>query len=230
MPKALYPTRRQKSATVSGTGVHSGPAPHLKDHLLCFDCEQRFEQNGETEVLKWLAPKTRDYSLNEKLRLALPREAHPEISLFSAYELGLDAAKFAYFALSIVWRGAVHRWTLLDGTLTKLLELGAHEETIRQFLVGESTFPHQIVFVVVIVCSDSESRSLWTLPGQDEMDGCENYRFLARGVLFRVLVGSDIPEFYRRSSCVAARQAIAYGDCAHRVKEDFATLLQAPVE
>jgi hypothetical protein len=58
-----------------------------------------------------LAPKAKRFSLGEKLKLALPRERFPDFSRFAAYDVGVDAAKFAYFALSIVWRGAVHEWS-----------------------------------------------------------------------------------------------------------------------
>jgi hypothetical protein len=229
IPKALYPTKRQKSATVTRRVVVSGRAPHLKAYLLCRDCETRFEQNGESEVLKWLAPKAKRFSLAERLKLALPRERFPDSSRFAAYDIGLDAAKFAYFALSVVWRGAVHGWSLPDGTRTKLLDLGPHQEAIRKFLAGETEFPHEVVSVVAIVCSDPEARSLWIIPCQDEEAGCQNYRFIARGVLFRVLLGPSIPPFFRDASCVSPRQPIAYGDCSRRVKQDLPGLLQAPV-
>ena len=229
MPKALYATRRQKSATVVRTVVLSGETSHLKDYLLCRDCETRFEQNGESEALKWLAPKAKRFPLGERLKDALPRETFPEMSRYAACEIGLDAAKFAYFALSVVWRGAVHGWDLPDGTRTTPLDLGPHQETIRRFLSGEGAFPHDIASVIVLVCSDPEARSLWIIPCQDEEAGCENYRFIARGVLFRVLLGTSIPDFLREASCVSPRQPIVYGDCARRIRQDFPDLLQAAV-
>jgi hypothetical protein len=230
IPAALYPTRRQKSATRSRDVVVSGPTPHLKDHLLCRECETRFEQNGESEVLKWLSPKAKRFSLGEKLKLAWPREQFPSVSRFAAYDSGLDAAKFAYFALSIVWRGAVHEWRLLDDTPATLLDLGPHQETIRKYLAGEAEFPQEVVSVIVIVCGDPEARSLWIIPCQDEEAGCENFRFIARGVLFRVLLGRSIPSFFRDASCVSPRQPIFYGDCSRRLKQDLPDLLQLPVK
>jgi hypothetical protein len=203
MPAALYPTRRQKAATIARGAVYPGRTPHLKDYLLCRDCESRFEQNGESEVLRWLAPKAREFSLNERLRIALPREEHADFCRFAAYEIGLDAVKFAYFAMSMVWRGAVHEWTLPDATVATLLDLGYHREIIRKFLAGQTAFPNEAASVIVLVCSDPASRSLWGLPSQNEEAGCENYRFLARGVLFSVLLGENIPVFFRDSSCVS---------------------------
>ncbi len=229
IPAALYPTKRQKSATVIRGVAVSGPTRHLKEYLLCCDCEAKLAENGESEVLRWLAPKAKRFTLGERLKLALPRKEFPDASRFAAYEIGIDAAKFAYFTLSVVWRGAVQAWGLPDGTRTTRLDLGPYEETVRKFLARETGFPYDVVAVVVLVCSDPEARSLWIIPCQDEEAGCENFRFIARGVLFRVLLGPNIPAFFRDASCLSPVQAIAYGDCSRRVKQDLPNVLQAPV-
>ncbi len=229
IPRALYPNRNQKSATVTRTSAKPGPSPHLKEHLLCRDCEARFTRNGESEVLKWLAPKVKTLPLAERLRLALPREQSPEVSRFAAYEIGLDAAKFAYFTASVIWRGAVHAWQLPDGTRTTPLDLGPYEDVVRRYLLGEAEFPHHVMSVIVMVCSDAEARQLWIIPCQDEEASCQNYRFLARGVFFRLLLGPNIPEFFRDQSCVSARECIEFADCSRRVKQDLPNVLNAPV-
>lgn len=56
MPRALYSSgkKRMEFATRSGSGFDP---VELKAHLLCFDCEQRLGQNGESEVLRHVAPK-----------------------------------------------------------------------------------------------------------------------------------------------------------------------------
>lgn len=232
LPKALYPTRRQKSATLTrGTVVAGAPGRHLKDHLLCQECETRFEQNGESEVLRVLAPKNAKlYSLNDRLRVALAREQFPELSRFAAYEIGLDAAKFAYFAVSVIWRGAVHQWTLPDGSLTTLLDLGTCEGRIREYLLGRSEFPSDILSVIVIVCSDNESRSVLSVPDQFTELNCRNYRFIARGVTFRVLLGDNIPSELREQSCVSARECISYANCRGPITRGLSVLLTSPVK
>jgi len=229
IPRALYPTKKQKSATSARDAILVGPTPHLRDYLLCRACETRFEQNGESEVLKWLAPKVKRYPLNERFKLALPRERYADASRFAAYDVGLDAEKFAYFASSVVWRGSVHEWLLSNGCRSTLLTMGTHQETVRRFLIGDVGFPHDVMSVIVIVCSDPEARSLWNIPAQDEENGCLQYRFVARGVFFTVILGSNIPPLLRDACCVGPRQCIVYGDAAHRMKESFSKLLHAPV-
>jgi hypothetical protein len=231
MPAAVYPTKRQKSATIMRNELYSGHTAHIKEHLLCKDCEDKFNHNGESEVLKWVAPRARKFSLSDRLKVALARETYPDIARYAAYEIGVDAAKFGYFALSVVWRGAIHQWLFHDGTRSTLLNLEPHQETIRRFLNGDtSAFPREITSVIVLVCSDTEARSLWTLPSQDKESGCDHIRFVLRGIFFRVLLEPTIPRMFRDSSCVSPRQCIWYGSSAHRMKQDFASLLKAPVK
>jgi hypothetical protein len=192
MPQALYPKKWQKARTATRHGIHTDRAPQIKEHLLCRECEAKFEKNGESEVLKWLAPKAKTFPLHERLRVALPRENHTELSRYTADDLGIDAAKFVYFALSVSWRGAVHQWTLPDGTLTTVLNLGPNRETIRTFLLGETAFPHDVTAVIVIICNDPVGRQVWGLPNQSYEQGCENIKFIARGVIFRVLLEPTI--------------------------------------
>ncbi|HMD71645.1 MAG TPA: hypothetical protein VKF41_09905 [Bryobacteraceae bacterium] len=224
IPDALYPRGRQESRTITRDVVQPGRTKHIKEHLLCRECEDRFERNGESEVLKWLSPKAKTFALGDRLRVAWPREAYPDISRFDARDIDVEAGKFAYFAVSIIWRAAVYQWTLPDGALSTKLDLGVFEDLVRCYLLDRVPFPADIMSVVVIVCSDAHSRSIWGLPVQNHEAGCENYRFIARGVVFRVLVGTRIPHLFREGSCISPRRCIFYGDAAHRVKKDFAPL------
>jgi hypothetical protein len=116
IPAALYPKgQKLEYGTRIGSGV---VVEHMKAPLLCLDCEKRFDQNGESELLRHIAPKSvKRFSLHEKLRLALPREANASMLRFAGYDIGLDMDKCAYFTVSVVWRGAVHQWAFPDGNV-----------------------------------------------------------------------------------------------------------------
>jgi hypothetical protein len=162
VPSALYASpKKLEFATREGSGV---VGKHIKVPLLCNECEGLFDRNGESEVLRHIAPKSFKYfPLHEKLRLALPREECADISRFSGDDVGVDMDKFAYFALSLVWRGAVHDWVMFDGTVRPRTMLGGFEEPIRQYLAGEATLPPDTA-VIVIVCTDDEVRTIFTTP------------------------------------------------------------------
>jgi len=57
MPAALYP-KKIKLEYLSRGGVRTIVADkEIKAPLLCFECEQRFSKNGESEVLRHIAGK-----------------------------------------------------------------------------------------------------------------------------------------------------------------------------
>src|SRR6266478_262287 len=78
------------------TRLQSGQNPkHMKAHLLCSDCEQRFKRLGESEVLRWLAPKARrEFPLHDRLRVALPSSETPSYSVSTVcYKLAFEMSK-----------------------------------------------------------------------------------------------------------------------------------------
>jgi hypothetical protein len=179
------------------------------------------DEGGESYVLSHIAAKVMDeFPLHLKLRLALPRESHPEISRFSGDDLGIDMEKFAYFALSIVWRAAVHDWEMPDGTILPRQAIGDFEPPIRKYLVG-GDFPPD-TSVIVIVCTDGQARRIGTTPTILIEADCLNFRFLARGVFFRVMMGYRMPDMFREMSCRSPRKCLFYGSVEHRMHEILA--------
>lgn len=220
MPAALYPKKvKQQFAIRTRTGIVKS---EIKDILLCADCEELFNRNGESEVLRYVAAKSvKSFPLLERLRVAVPREEHPEVSRFAGYEVGLDMNRFAYFAMSVVWRRAAHNWTLFDGSTPPGSPLGDFQEEIRRYLLQNSSLPPDMV-VLVIVCTDIESRKLWTPPNPEVAENCINFRFLLRGIFFRVLIGKHMPALYRDLCCTSPRKCLFYGNARHRAAEILA--------
>ena len=199
IPAGLYHSGRKglQSGTRSGTGRLER---HIKDLLLCSGCEHLLDEGGESYVLSHIAAKvTGDFPLHRALSVALPRESYPDISRFSGDDLGINLEKFSHFALGIVWRATIHDWTMPDGTILPRQAIGDFEPPIRSYLLG-GPFPRD-TSVIVIVCSDHESRRIWTLPTILVEANCLNFRFLARGVFFRVMMGYQSSDPFREMSC-----------------------------
>ena len=160
-------------------------------------------------MLRWLAakaPRKNTFPLLDKLKGAptlATLDTAPDLMVHSGPVVGIDMDKFAYFALSVLWRAAVHQWTLPDGTLTSPHDLGVYEEPIRKFLIEETPFPPE-TSVVVTVCTDLLSREHWITPMFGMEQGCMTFPFLALGVIFRVWLGSKIPEKIRRACCCSS--------------------------
>jgi hypothetical protein len=217
IPAGLY--HSGKKGLQYGTRFGSGRLEReIKDLLLCSGCERLLDKGGESYVLSHIAAKVKgDSPLHRALRLALPRASYPDVSRFSGDDLGIDMNKFAHFALGIVWRATTHDWTMPDGTILPRQVIGDFEPPIRSYLLGGS-FPPD-TSVIVIVCSDDESRRTWTTPTIMIEANCLNFRFLARGVFFRVMMGYQLSDAFREMSCISPRKCLFYGSAAHRMPE-----------
>jgi hypothetical protein len=223
MPDALY--ARGKKGIQYATRSQSGQNPeHMKAHLLCSNCEQRFNRLGESEVLRWLAPKARkQFPLHDRLRVALPCAEIPQYSIYKGADVGVDTEKFAYFTLSVAWRRSIHQWMNFDGTPLPPLNLGTFGEQIRTFLAGDTGFPPDTC-IQIVVCADSYSREFWTVPTTDVVCYCLGFDFLARGVWFRGLMGKNLPPNSRHVNCASPYGRILYGHCRSMTEEKLQML------
>jgi hypothetical protein len=218
MPAALYGDRKKEFeiSTYSGT---LKTKTQMKQPMLCQECEQRFDQGGETHVLDVIAPKnTKSFPLHDRMKVAYARDSDPSISRFYGPDFDLDMDKFAYFAVSVVWRAVASQWPMQDGNLTQKVNLGAFQENMRRYLLSETQLPPDLA-VIVIVCSDIESRMRFFHPAGSFEAGCINFRFLARGVVFRVMMGYQMLPYLRERSCTSNLKCIWYGDCKQRTLE-----------
>lgn len=159
MPAGLYPKNKKlQIATRSQTKL--GPA-QVVDRLLCGECEQRLNRNGEDEVLRWLAPKAKKGKspLWEALQGATPVFRNSDLAMYFASAFGISVERFAYFVLSLVWRAAAHEWPLPDGTRSARLDLGEYSEPVRRYLLGDAGFPEH-TYMTMALCTDEKAAGL----------------------------------------------------------------------
>lgn len=221
MPAALYP-KKIRLEYISRTGIRP-LAGEITQCFLCSDCEQRFSEYGESEVLRHIAGKIADKPspLVPKLERLTLREEDPTLKSYCGADAGLDMDMFAYFALSMAWR-ATHSWPVPGGDETKPLSLGLFKEPIRQFLVRETgEFPNDTA-VTVIVCTDKVSREAWYLPSQADELWTHDVKFLAFGVQFRVTCGKSMHPLVRRDSCHTNGKLIHLANCEVETAEALA--------
>lgn len=220
MPAALYP-KNMKLEYLPRDGAQ--PVTEITDLLLCFECEKRFNKKGESEVLRHIAGKIANKTnpIVTKLEPLTVREEDETLKSYCGAEAGLNMDMFAYFALSMAWRGT-HSWPLAGGRHTTPLRLGFYEEPIRRFLADETgDFPPESS-VIVIVCTDKLSREAWFLPTQCDDVWYHDIRLLAFGVFFRILLGRSVPSVLMTDSCHAAGKRIHLGDASGKTREALA--------
>ncbi len=227
MPAALYAmTLRQGGALGNPVLVtHQGDVQTSRQywsHLLCGECEERLNRNGERYAMTQVDNGQGRFPLFDRLNVAMPREATPEISLYSGRDIGIDVDQLAYFAMSIFWRGSVHRWP--GGRGGELhTPLGVYEEPVRRYLMG-GPFPDDMVLVIT-VCTDGPSQGSFFSPAVVRGDRVEGKGLMTRGIHFRLYLGQNIPQPLRAVCCMrSAHRIILMGDCRRISFHAFANL------
>ncbi len=165
----------------------------IHDHVLCADCEQRLNVGGEKYIADVSAEGSR-FPLRNMLSNGTPLPLGPFLC-YSGKQIGVDVQKLAYFAVSMVWRGAIHAWNTVDRQ-TSQLTVPAHLEDMRRFLMGQTALPVEIG-LLVIVCLDFASQVHILGPflvGGEETD--TPFEMQICGVVLRVGINHPQQEFY----------------------------------
>jgi hypothetical protein len=75
-------------------------------HLLCRKCEERIAKFRETPVLA-LINRGNTFQFLDSMKSATPIETDALFAAYSGRDIGIDIEALVYYALSLVWRGAV---------------------------------------------------------------------------------------------------------------------------
>jgi hypothetical protein len=118
-------------------------------YLMCHDCEQRLNKNGENWFLANCSRKS-GFRLLSRLEDSTPVTALPNRKIYHAAAIsGINVQALAYFAASMFWRSSVHPWKM-DGRVSGGIDLGQYEEELRTYLMGETEFPEHCVLLVSV--------------------------------------------------------------------------------
>ena len=167
--------------------------------MLCKECEQRFNQEGEDWVLQhcWRGPQ--EFPLGQLLRGETPATTVEDLRLYGPATI--DLTKLVYFGASVFWRAAAKSWKDPRGKTIRQLKFGPYEEQLRKFLLG-AEWPQGFVLIVTlnkdlatqndqfpaiaggVICPPHSRR---------RGDTYHQYEFLIPGMFFRGLLGSVIP-------------------------------------
>jgi hypothetical protein len=199
MPAGIFaqlrmPALRNPNPVLITPEVSLATSRQIKDYVLCNECEQRFSSTGESWVLANMA-RTDGFPLQELLLNARPMTANEDFAIFSGATIpDVKMDSLVYFAMSIFWRAAVHKWRTVSRPIG-IIDLGAYQEPIRLFLLG-ADFPSNVV-ILVSVWPNQEVPLMAYTPRKGDALGYEAFNFLIPGIEFRLLLGERIPDQLR---------------------------------
>jgi hypothetical protein len=138
------------------------------------------------------------FRLREKLLSAIPEHAIGDLQVYAAANVaGVCRNSIVYFGASVFWRAAVHTWAVPMTSTSIRIDLRRYEDGLRRFLLDEGALPENIVMSVRVSSLDS-LLEVATLPHSRTDSGYHVHDFTIPGVAFALLVGSRIPQEYRK--------------------------------
>ncbi|MGA2905229.1 MAG: hypothetical protein ABSD98_15475 [Candidatus Korobacteraceae bacterium] len=170
----------------------------VSDYVFCKECEDRFNRGGEHDVTGLVWRRAR-FPFLDRINLSLYRREGNH-AVVSGERIGIDTDKLAYYAVSVVWRAAVHVWRTIGQQTTSVFLAPDQQENLRRYLVGESPLPEN-ASVVVTVCADFASQTHCLYPTMLANPGTyQDFWLLVRGLRFNVMV-ADAPDARLRNLC-----------------------------
>ncbi|HWA94053.1 MAG TPA: hypothetical protein VG844_05585 [Terracidiphilus sp.] len=161
-----------------------------KDFVLCAECEERFNENGERWVLANMA-REESFHLQAFLSAQGPIDQNEDFAIFAGAKIqSVNIDALVYFAMSIFWRSSIHSWPGITSR-TEQLNLREFLEPIRQFLLG-GKFPQNAAIFITVWPKLDVPRIAYT-PREGEAPGYRVFNFMIPGIEFRLFLGSAIP-------------------------------------
>jgi hypothetical protein len=167
----------------------------LTAYLLCQECENRLNKDGEN----WLLPKLAHYGgpfpFYEIVTKRCRRDIVHDFATFYACGDNQDIAfrKLANFVIGVFWKASVHPWGA--DRKTPRIHLGPYQERFRLFLDHKATFPSN-TNLQVVVAPPEKALVCFDIPSTRHEKPFHQYVFNIPGMTFLLAVGKGIqPEW-----------------------------------
>jgi len=210
LPAAVYRMCRPESGEITDpVGIRNDrktrtlrvfqSSRQITGHVLCSDCEQILNVNGEDWVLPQLST-LQGFPLYNKLTTVKPEMVEQDVAAYASIKVPDIRTDFLiHFAMGIFWRAGVHNWQTGHGTLR--LELGPYQDEMRSFLLG-GPFPKHAFLMINVVPPSLPTISAY-LPYSSRTAGITFHSFYVPGIEFMLTLGKATPD-YLRASCVVS--------------------------
>ena len=177
-------------------------------YLLCRECEQRFNNNGEAWVLKHCLRKNGQFRLASILAARKPNLSSndsPTKVYYASNISEINISALAYFAASIFWRGSIYPWKD-DGSIP--VNLGPFREQFREYLMGLKPFPRDCCLLFA-VREGNEINRMTAAPVSKRKDNLHIHTFPMPGFGFALAVSKNIPLITARCVLFTAQSTLS---------------------
>jgi hypothetical protein len=194
LPAGVY--RRMRGATAKNPNpvlltedVCVATSRQPMEHMLCRECEDVFNRNGEKWMLEHCLQPDGRFPLrdivNQGQQLSTGR-------IVARSGLHVETGKLEYFAASVFWRCSVSKTPYQHQT--RPVRLGSnYEEEFRRYLLGRAGFPANTALIVAMSSSGSQwSNAAWAPTGGRKGD-FHLWQFNIPGMMFQLFVGKVLP-------------------------------------
>lgn len=202
MPAALYRLLRSKTVNprdplTIDTRSTFQTSRQVSEYLLCVGCEDRFRKNGEEWVLRHCYREGEGFALRDLVLKGELLDDGPAGKFYSTRSnVHTDSGALTFFATSIFWRAAAHKWKSLGSVADNPIALGPYQESLRKYLLGQASFPNSVAMLVWVSSYDKPSRVV-TTPHSGRIVNCHTHSFDIPGMRFDLFLGRTLPEFVR---------------------------------
>jgi hypothetical protein len=227
LPKGLYKTAgagatglKNPNPVMNINGVLKQISDQYRGYVLCESCENLFTKQSESWVLANLPKQYGDpCALQDALAPLTPTSGGQRWERYNVSQVQeFDIPKLVYFGMSIFWRSVAHDWKTSAGQKAPLVDLGAYEEPIRKFLLGNAPFPDDVVLAIDIWPYKDVLPLLHPVVTEQLPQGVRRYWFYVPGLQCFLFTGANIPKDARESAATAGFVTLDL-DAADSLKE-----------
>jgi hypothetical protein len=160
-------------------------------HLLCQQCEIRFQQGGEDWTLAGRYRSDGTFQLRDLLLKSTPSNSKGETSVYEATSIpALDVDRLVYFAASILWRAGASAWTTKFADAPKIDLPPPLLTELADYLLGRRAFPAS-VFLVVSVASEAQPIRMLLAPLKTQECPFIRYEAHIPGLMFEWFINGQ---------------------------------------
>ncbi len=158
--------------------------------LLCQECEDRLNRDGENWLLPKLATIDQKFPFYDLLVTVPPDTAEDGSAAYACSRNDkIGFRKLTNFAVGVFWKASVHSWE--EGKTTPLIELGKYREPFRLFLMRKGQFPERACLTIGVT-PPAKAVIGFNMPLLRGTHPYHQYVFYVPGIIFILSVGKQI--------------------------------------